>query len=47
MSDKPTDKTLPGDHGQFGVDNATEEYRRLKDAPKPTPDPDEVDKPAP
>ncbi len=46
MPDKPTDKTLPGDHGQFGLDNATEDYNRLKDAPKPAPNPDEINRPS-
>jgi hypothetical protein len=38
---------LPGDHGQFGNSDATEDYKRLKDMPKPAPDPDEVNRPAP
>lgn len=46
MTDKAKEAALPGDHGQFGVDNATEEHKRLKDSPKPTPDPAETDSPA-
>lgn len=42
MSDNPTEKIPPGDHGHFGLDNATEDYKRLKDTPKPSPNPDEV-----
>ena len=34
-------KAPPGDHGQFGLDNATEEYDRLKDRNKPVPNPSE------
>lgn len=43
MPDENPDKPLPDDHGQFGVNDATEEYRRLKDSPKPTPHPTSPD----
>ncbi len=43
----PTPPKLPGDHGQFGTSDATEDYKRLKDLPKPTPDPKEVNQPGP
>lgn len=43
----PIPPKLPGDHGQFGTSDATEDYKRLKDSPKPAPDPDEVNQPAP
>ena len=34
--DKKTEKgKLPGDHGQFGENNATEEYKPLEDHPTP------------
>lgn len=28
---KPAPEKLPGNHGQFGTDNATEDYKRLKE----------------
>ncbi len=37
--DKPAADKLPGNHGQFGNDNATEEYEPLQPAtpgPQPT-----------
>ena len=37
MDDKPKDP-LPGNHGQFGADDATEDYKPLKDQPA-APDP--------
>lgn len=43
MADQTPEKPLPGDHGQFGVNDATEEYRRLKDSPKPDPHPTDPD----
>ena len=30
---------LPGNHGQFGVDNASEAHKTLQDAPAPLPHP--------
>ena len=39
--EKPAPETLPGNHGQFGTDNATEDYKPLKEEPpasdQPTP----------
>ena len=42
MSDDKAPKPLPGNHGQFGPDKATEGYERLKDAPTPPPQPDDA-----
>ncbi len=42
MPDKPADTTPSDGHFQFGLDDATEDYKRLRDTPKP----DEVDKPS-
>ena len=35
--DKPAAEKLPGNHGQFGTDNATEDYKPLRQEP-PVPD---------
>jgi len=36
MTDEKTGKgKLPGDHGQFGESNATEEYKPMTDHPAP------------
>ena len=36
MTDEKTGKgKLPGDHGQFGESNATEEYKTMADHPAP------------
>jgi hypothetical protein len=46
QDDKTPDETkpvLPGNHGQFGEDNATEDYKLLEDHPSPAePEPDDA-----
>ncbi|MBV9655314.1 MAG: hypothetical protein JOZ42_12210 [Acetobacteraceae bacterium] len=41
MSDQPKPGDLPGNHGQFGEGDATEEFRKLPadDGPAPAPQP--------
>ena len=41
MKDKEHKGKLPGNHGQFGVGDATEAYKPLEDHPTPTPATDE------
>lgn len=35
MTKESKDAPLPGNHGQFGVNNASEEHKRLEDEPAP------------
>lgn len=35
MTDKAKESTLPGNHGQFGVNNASEDHKRLEEEPAP------------
>lgn len=35
MTDKAKEAALPGNHGQFGVNNASEEHKRLEEKPAP------------
>ncbi len=37
MTDKAKEAALPGNHGQFGVNNASEEHKLLKEKPVPEP----------
>jgi hypothetical protein len=37
MTDKAKKAALPGNHGQFGVNNASEEHKRLEEKPAPEP----------
>ena len=38
MAEGDTEKgKLPGNHGQFGETNATEDYKPLREAPAPSP----------
>ncbi len=37
MTDKAKEAALPGNHGQFGVNNASEEHKRLEEKPAPEP----------
>ena len=39
--EKPRDP-LPGNHGQFGVDKATEEFKPLEDHPPGMPHPEQT-----
>ena len=43
MRDKEHKDKLPGNHGQFGVGDATESYKPLEDHPTPTPPPPDAD----
>ncbi len=36
-------KPLPGNHGQFGAGDATEDYKPLENHPSPAPDADAAD----
>jgi len=35
MTKESKDAPLPGNHGQFGVNNASEEHKRLEQEPAP------------
>lgn len=37
MTDKAKEAALPGNHGQFGVNNASEDHKRLEEKPAPKP----------
>lgn len=42
MGDPKKDEALPGNHGQFGVNDASEAHKTLDDAPIPAPEPDDA-----
>ena len=37
MTDKTKEAALPGNHGQFGVNNASEDHKHLEEKPAPKP----------
>ena len=37
MTDKAKEAALPGNHGQVGVNNASEDHKRLEKKPAATP----------